>query len=153
MTNKLNTFSKLLRKKKDLMICIFLTLAFQLVITIITIGWNKDKQLLGKQTILNRILQLIFLIFIIFLMVSTTLPFFIKQLLFIIFSVFFGLLLSQSLQSLDPTIIETAAISTLVNFVVMFIFGLIIVYMGYDIGWMGVYLLIILLIIITINDH
>ena len=99
MTNKLNTFSKLLRKKKDLMICIFLTLAFQLVITIITIEWNKDKQLLGKQTILKALLQFIFLIFLIFLMVSTTLPFFIKQLLFIIFSVFFGFVLSQSLQS------------------------------------------------------
>jgi len=151
MTSKFNIFSKLLRRKKDLMICIFLTLAFQLVITTITIKLNKDKQLLGQATIINRILQLIFLIFIIFLILKTNLPFFIKQLLFIIFSIFLGLLLSQSLHSLDPTIIETAAISTLVNFIIMFILGLIIVYMGYDIGWMGVYLLIILLIIITIN--
>ena len=151
MTSKFNIFSKLLRRKKDLMICIFVTIFNSYYITIVTIKLNKDKQLLGQATIINRILQLIFLIFIIFLILKTNLPFFIKQLLFIIFSIFLGLLLSQSLHSIDPTIIETAAISTLVNFIIMFILGLIIVYMGYDIGWMGVYLLIILLIIITIN--
>lgn len=134
------------------MLCIFLTLTFQLVVTIITMQYDKEKQTLGNQSFLKFILLFLFLILIIFLMIGTNLPFFIKQFLFIIFSIFFGLLLSQSVYIInDPTIVETAAISTLINFVVMFIAGLFIVYMGYDISWMGIYLFIILLILITIQ--
>ena len=51
----------------------------------------------------------------------------------------------------DPKIVEAAAYSTLVNFLLMFAFGLIIVYFGYDLTWLGILLFISLLVIITIQ--
>ena len=51
----------------------------------------------------------------------------------------------------DPKIVESAAYATLINFALMFVFGLIIVYFGYDLTWLGGILFIGLLILITVQ--
>ena len=51
----------------------------------------------------------------------------------------------------DPKIVESAAYATLINFALMFVFGLIIIYFGYDLSWLGGILFIGLLIMITVQ--
>ena len=150
--NKLANFSKLLREKKGLMLCIFLTLTFQLIVTTLTMKYDYKYQLLDKQSLIVVILGIVCLFGLLYLLILPGIPFVVKQLLFVIFSVMFGLVLSQSIHAIkDPKIIEGAAYATLINFALMFVVGMGIVYMGYDLGWMGVYLLIGLFILIAVG--
>lgn len=150
--NKLVVFSALLRKKKELMFCIFLTLIFQLVVTTITMKLDYKHQLLEKQSIIVIIIGIIITFVLIYLMVSTKLPFIVKQLVFVLFSIIWGLLLSQGIHAIkDPKIIEGAALATLINTLLMLIVGFVIVYMGVDLGWMGIYLMMGLFVLITIS--
>jgi len=150
--NKLVVFSSLLRKKKELMFCIFLTLIFQLVVTTITMKLDDKHQLLDKQSIIVIIMGIIMTFVLIYLMVRTKLPFIVKQLLFVLFSIIWGLLLSQGIHAIkDPKIIEGAALATLINTLLMLIVGFVIVYMGVDLGWMGIYLMMGLFVLITIS--
>ena len=153
MSNKkLVVFSTLLRKKKELMFCIFLTLIFQLVVTTITMKLDYKHQLLEKQSIIVIIIGIIITFVLIYLMVSTKLPFIVKQLVFVLFSIIWGLLLSQGIHAIkDPKIIEGAALATLINTLLMLIVGFVIVYMGVDLGWMGIYLMMGLFVLITIS--
>lgn len=146
----LTDFTKLLRSKKDLFICIFITLIIQIIITIVTIKFDERYNILDKRWWI--ILFVILITFVIILLLYTNIPYYVKLILLVIFSVCFGLILSGVVNSInDKNIITSAAISTLINFVVLFIIGLIIVYFKYDLSWMGIYLLIALLIITTIS--
>ena len=149
---KLVVFSNLLRKKKGLMICIFLTLIFQLIIATITMKLDHKHQILGKQSITVTVVYFVISFVLIYLMIGTKLPFIVKQLLFVLFSILWGLILSQGIHVIkDPKIIEGAALATLINTLLMLIVGFVIVYMGVDLGWMGIYLMIGLFVLITIS--
>lgn len=155
MDNRLRKFSSLLRQKKDLMGCIFLTLIFQLVISVLTMKYDQEKNLLGifmkTDKYFTQIgLSICFLG--IFYGIFTTKSFLTKQILFGLLSIIMGFLLSTIIHIInDPEIVEIAAISTLINFGLMFILGLVIVYFGYDLSWLGVLLFIGLFVIITIQ--
>ena len=150
--SRLTEFSRLLRSKKDLMLCIFLTLMLQLSISIATMKFDQERQLLkDHNSLMMTTVSIIIILFIIYKIRDPKLPFFVKQLLFTAISIFFGLLLSQVVHFIDDKkVVEAAAISTLVNFVVLLLVGMVIVYFKYDLSWMGIFLLIALLgVIIT----
>ena len=148
---ELSNFTSLLRSKKKLMTCIFLTLILQIVISIITIKYDEQNNLVGELTIGKSIGILVTCIALIFMMSSSKISFTTKQILFIILSIINGLLLSSTIQRInDREVVETAALSTLINFLLMLAFGMIIVYAGYDLSWLGVYLFIGLIIGITV---
>ena len=155
MDTKLKKFSSLIRKKKELMGCIFLTLIIQLVISVIIMKYDQDKNIIGnlmktnKWTIkLSLFVGMIFILFVIRYVKSFAL----KQLSFGLFSILMGLLLSSTVHIInDYEIVEGAAYATLINFALMFVLGLVIVYFGYDISWLVILLFIGLLILITIE--
>ena len=151
--SRLTEFSRLLRSKKELMLCIFLTLMLQLSISIATIKFDQERPLLKDYNpIIVNIVGILIIIFIIYkIILDPKQSFFVKQVSFLLISVFFGLMISQVVHFIDDKkVVEAAAISTLVNFGVMLLVGLVIVYFKYDLGWMGIFLLIALLgVIIT----
>lgn len=159
MDNKLKKFSGLLRQKKDLMGCIFLTLIFQLVVSVVTMKYDQDKNLLGNfmksdnfGIQVGLIIGLILLVIAIFYGIKNTKSFAVKQVLFGLFSVITGFFLSVIIHTInDPQLVEGAAIATIINFVIMFCFGLFIVYLGYDISWLGIFLFLGLFILIVVQ--
>lgn len=155
MDNRLKKFSGLLRQKKDLMGCIFLTLIFQLVLSVATMKLDQDKNLLGNFMKTNKYISQIGLIisfFAIFYGIFKTKSFLTKQLLFGLLSIIMGLILSSMIHIInDPKIVESAAISTIINFGLMFLLGLVIVYFGYDLSWLGILLFIGLFILIVVQ--
>jgi FtsH-binding integral membrane protein len=150
---RLHQFNILLRSKKELIGCIFITLIIQLCISLVTMKLDYKHNILGTtNSIIIWIMLLIFMIGLILLMINPTIPFLIKQLLFGVFSIIVGLILSQTIHIInDPKLIEFAALSTLVNFVLMLVVGFIIVYFNYDLEWIGILLLISLFVIITVS--
>ena len=155
MDNKLKNFSTLLRKKKDLMGCIFITLIFQIIVSILTMKYDQDKNIIGKLSIKSPLLTGIG-IFIIPIMILIAImyskSFLTKQILFGIFSIMIGLILSQLIHAInDPKLVESASYATLINFVLMFVLGLIIVYFNYDLTWLGGLLFIGLLLLLTVQ--
>ena len=151
MKDQFTNFSSILRSKKDLMTCIFLTLIIQISVAIGTIKYDQEHNILGDINIFTLLGIFIGVIFLIFMMLSNKISFTTKQFLFILFSILNGLLLSSTIHIInDKHVVQTAALSTLVNFLLMFAFGLVIIYFGYDLSWMGIFLFIALLIAITI---
>jgi len=155
MDNKLKKFSSLLRSKKELMTCIFLTLLFQLIVSTLTMKYDQEKNIVGDLSTNSPLLTSLgmFIIPIIILIsIKYSESFLTKQILFGIFSIILGLIMSQAIHLInDPKIVESAAYATLINFALMFVFGLIIVYFGYDLTWLGGILFIGLLILITVQ--
>ena len=154
MDNKLKNFSTLLRKKKDLMTCIFITLIFQIIVSILTMKYDQDKNIIGNLSLNNHLISVgIFILPILVLIaIMYSKSFLTKQILFGLFSILFGLILSQSIHLInDPKLVESAAYATLINFVLMFIFGLIIVYLNYDLSWLSGILFVGLLLLITVQ--
>ena len=149
--SRLNTFFELMRNKKVLLKCIFFTLLTQVAITI---GFIK---MFDKIEITNNILNLynsstafsifIFIlfgisIFLIYLMIRTPLTYWQKYMIFILFSLIQGVFLHIILSNYNEKTITFAFYSTIVIFISLFLFGLFIVYLGYDLSWLGFILFI-----------
>lgn len=142
--SQLTDFSRLLRSKKELMLCIFLTLIFQICISFATMKFEQERQLLKDyDPIIVSIVLIFILVFILIMITNPKVSFLVKQLLFVLLSIIWGILLSQLVYFIDDKkLIEAAVISTLVNFGVLLLVGLVIVYFKYDLGWMGIFLFI-----------
>lgn len=155
MENRLKKFSTLLRQKKDLMGCIFLTLIFQLVVSVVTMKFDQDKNLFGNFLKENKFLSqigLLILVILIFYGINSTKSFLTKQLLFGLFSIIMGFLLSTMIHLInDPELVESAAVSTIINFGLMFLLGLVIVYFGYNLSWLGILLFLGLFVLIVVQ--
>ena len=149
---KLKEFSNLLRKKKDLIGCIFMTLLFQFIITALTIRVDQTHHYLGKDYSFFKSFAIFFAgVFMIVTMIGhNKLSFMMRQLIFISFSILMGLLLSQTINYInDPEIVHSALLATIINSVALLMLGLIIVYFKYDLEWMGSLFFIALLLVIT----
>lgn len=148
---KLNNFIKLMRNKKTLLNCIFFTLLTQIAITI---GFIK---VFNVTEITNRILALykssfsfgvlIFILFaislfLLYVMIGTSLSYSQKYMVFILFSLIEAFFLHIILSNYSDETIQFAFYSTIAIFVSLFIFGLFVVYLGYDLGWLGLILFI-----------
>ena len=158
--SKLNNFVKLMRNKKELLNCIFFTLLTQVLITIVFIKvfYNIEdithlKEILNSSKIYILLLILFFIIglILIFILISSNLTYFQKYIVFILFSLIEAFFIYLILSRLNNEIIQFAFYSTILIFISLFIIGLIVVYFGYDLGWMGIILFISLLILIIIQ--
>lgn len=150
--NNLSNFKNLLIQKKQLILCIFTTLIFQSIITIFVfnkIKTNPEKFKWGNLNSLPKIILLIILnIFLIFVMVAFDINFYLKFIIFIIFSIIQGFFLGEALKYIDQGIINSVLFSTLSIFVILLLFGLLIVYLKIDITRLGFILFICLLLLI-----
>ena len=149
---KLTEFSNLLRKKKDLIGCIFMTLLFQFIVTALTIRVDQTHHYLGNDNSFFKAIALLLVggFMIVVMVGNNKLSFIMRQLIFVSFSILMGLLLSQTIYYInDPDIIHSAMLATIINSVALLLLGLIIVYFKYDLEWMGSLLFIALLLVIT----
>ena len=155
--NKLEIFKKLLFKKSGLLRCIFSTLLCQIIVTSLVVFYIYKTSDVYNYLVkdLNTILT-IFVLFVIdivliFAMVSFKMPFNIRVILFTIFSIIQGLLLGVITKYIPKEIILSALVSTISIFITFLVVGFIIVYFGYDISWLGIYLFIALLGLIIVQ--
>jgi FtsH-binding integral membrane protein len=114
-----NTFNSLFKDKKQFLIYVFANLIVQLGITYYVM-MNYES---NNRTISDLMLFLS-QIFIIFILALVPMPAWLKFILFSIFSVTFGIMLSSLKKTVDPEIIKTALLGTLGIFGGMFITGL-----------------------------
>lgn len=154
---RLQTFNKLLIKKTSLLKCIFTTLILQTLLT--TIAFNhiytnpkKYEELYKKESsIFYSLLFLVVSVTLVVAMVYMNISFNTRVLLFTIFSILEGVFLGSILRYVPREIIMSALVSTITIFSTFLAAGGLIVSMGIDITWMGIYLLFGLLGLIIYN--
>jgi FtsH-binding integral membrane protein len=141
----------LLKEKSGFLAAVFSSLIFQLclVFAIVKFIPNDDPfvQNIKKYGILLFIIQIILVVCMSFIPMPMTLKF----ILFTLFSVITGFVLKVSLQKISPEIIEAALVATAVIFVTFLVFGLIISGFGIDLGFLGLFLFGLLLLIIIVR--
>ena len=146
------SFNKLLKKKQQLLKCVFSSLIFQLGLTAFIVFYLQENN-----TILNTIKSnylysiALFLIglFIIFILSSDKLSFNTKFMFFMFFGIIQGILLGSFKQYFPEDVVKSALISTITIFIMFLCIGFTIVYFNYDITWMGIYLLLALLALLV----
>jgi FtsH-binding integral membrane protein len=74
-----------------------------------------------------------------------------KLILFTLFSALFGFLLSVSRRYMTPELVKAAMVATLGIFVSMFLVGIVLAGLGYDLFWLGVILFVLLLILVIVG--
>lgn len=135
----------ILNNNGDFLKNVFLNLILQLIITGITIYLVKGAYISGIAFFILFIISII----VMFLILLLNIPIIYKIVLFAIFSICFGIMLSP-VYKLNKELLMAAVFGTLAIFVLFFIFGLIITSYGYDMSWMsGILLLSLFVLIIT----
>lgn len=76
------------------------------------------------------------------------LPMYIKLIIFTLFSICFGILLSIARHRVTPEIIKIVLVVTLGIFIAMFLVGLILAGFGFDLFWLGMILFVLLVILV-----
>ena len=152
--NKLEIFKQLLFKKRRLLRCIFSTLLCQIIVTSVVVFYIYKtstlynyivKDLATPHTNLMMFLLVAINTFLIFAMMSFKMSFTFRFILFTIFSIMQGLFLGVISKYIPKEIILSALVSTISIFIIFLVVGFIIVYFGFDISWLGIYLFIALL--------
>jgi FtsH-binding integral membrane protein len=149
----LNDLIKLFNQKKDFLLKIFSNLIFQLIVTYIVATKAQGYDI--SKVNMNFWVFIIPAFILIFLMAIIQNPF-IKFILFTMFSILFGLMLSYRFMITSPEVIKTALIGVLGIFITMFLFTLVLLMMGIDVGsTFGLFLLmgLIAMIIVLIVSH
>ena len=153
----LNKFSKLMKEKKELLSCIFFTLATQILFTMLSVKvfdytehTTHILDLYKNSTLFSVLLFVSFIVsmLLIYALYMTNLSYEQKYVLFLIFSLIESFLLHIILSIYDENTIDIAIVLTGVLFSLLFVFGLVFVYFGYDLSWMGFFLYLSLFIII-----
>ena len=142
----LNNFNKLLFKKAGLLKCIFLTLFFQVFVTGIVVFYlnNREKDLL--KILRNQNFFLIFFLILainiglITFMIIGNISFEMRFMIFILFSIIQGALLSLSTRFLSKEVIYAAIVSTCCIFLSFLFAGFIITSMKINLSWLGILL-------------
>jgi FtsH-binding integral membrane protein len=149
----LNDLIKLFNQKKDFLLKIFSNLIFQLIVTYIVATKAQGYDI--SKVNMNFWVFIIPAFILIFLMAVIQNPF-IKFILFTMFSILFGLMLSYRFMITSPEVIKTALIGVLGIFITMFLFTLVLLMMGIEVGsTFGLFLLmgLIAMIIVLIVSH
>jgi FtsH-binding integral membrane protein len=149
----LSDIIKLFNEKKEFLLKIFLNLIFQLIVTYIVATKAQGYDI--SKIHMNFWLFFIPTFILLVLMIIIKNPF-IKFILFTMFSILFGLMLSHRFMVTNPEVIKTALIGTLSIFITMFLFTLFLLMIGIEVGrGFGLFLLIglIVMIIVLIVSH
>jgi len=148
--NKRVDFFKLLNEKKAFLAKTFGNLIFQLLITFIIAFRIKSPDLLENNLYFWGLIITTFII--IFLLAMVKMPPIMKFILFTIFSISWGLLLSKIKEQTSPEIIKSALLGVISIFIAMFIVGLLITSMGITMSpKLGFILLVALLLLIIVS--
>jgi len=121
----------------------FINLIFQLAITALTVYLLRNREVSGVAMIISFVLLFI----IMFPILISNLPVIYKIILFVIFSIAFGIILSP-VNKVNKEVLTASVIGTISIFVVFFILGLIITSYGYNVSWLSGILLISLFVLI-----
>lgn len=146
------SFNKLLKKKQDLLKCVFSSLIVQLCITAFIIFYLQENSTILnilKSNYLYSIALFLIGLFIIFILSSDKLSFNTKFMFFMFFGIIQGILLGSFKQYFPEDVVKSALISTITIFIMFLCIGFTIVYFNYDITWMGIYLLLALLALLV----
>ena len=135
-----------LKDKKQFLIYVFVNLIVQLGITYyVMTNYNSNREISHLMLFLSQL-------FIIFILAFVPMPAWLKFILFSIFSVTFGIMLSSLNKVVDPAIIKTALVGTLGIFGGMFLTGLSLLLFGIELtSRFGVGLLAALLMLIIVS--
>jgi hypothetical protein len=138
----------LIKNKKYFLMQVFGNLIFQLLVTFI-IAFRTSFDFMNQP--LSFWILVIFSFIIIICLAIVPMPPLIKFILFTLFSICWGLLLSRIKHQVSPEIIQTALLGTLSIFVVMFMIGLFLLSIGVKLGFQfgAVLLFLLLFMIIT----
>lgn len=148
--NKRIDFFKLLNEKKAFLTKTFGNLIFQLLITFIIAFRVKSPDLLENNLYFWGLIITTFII--IFLLAMVSMPPIMKFILFTIFSISWGLLLSKIKEQSSPEIIKSALLGVISIFIAMFTVGLLITSMGITMSpKLGFILLVALLLLIIVS--
>tara|TARA_Y100000992_G_scaffold271160_1_gene211923 strand:- start:239 stop:898 length:660 start_codon:yes stop_codon:yes gene_type:complete len=142
------SFNKLLKKKQQLLKCVFSSLIFQLFITAFIVFYLQENSTILnilKSNYLYSIALFLIGLFIIFILSSDKLSFNTKFMFFMFFGIIQGILLGSFKQYFPEDVVKSALISTITIFVTFLCVGFSVVYFNYDLTWMGIYLLMALL--------
>ena len=121
----------------------FINLIFQIIVTAITIYMLRDKEVTG----IFMFVAFIFIFFLMFPIIASNIPVIYKIILFIFFSIFFGIVLSP-VNKINKNVLTASIIGAISIFVFFFIIGLVITSYGYNISWLSGILLISLFVLI-----
>jgi FtsH-binding integral membrane protein len=136
----------LFNDKKIFLLKIFANLIFQILVTFI-IAFNINTHIIDNK--LNLILLVLTLFIIIFLLSLVEMHPFFKFILFTLFSAITGILLSKVKNYTSRDIIKTSLLGVLGIFVSMFLFGVLLIIFGINLGYkFGLILLYSLLVLI-----
>jgi FtsH-binding integral membrane protein len=152
----LKEFKNLLIEKKNLLGCIFLTLIFQGIITIIFYNKirNNPKNKYFKEkleTIPGLLLLFVVNISLVTLILLRSLNFYMKFGVFIIFSIIQGLFLGGVLRYINEELINSALYSAVSLFICFYLIGLLVVYFKLDLSGLALFLFSSLLLLIIIR--
>ena len=148
--NKKVDFFKLLNEKKSFLAKTFGNLIFQLLVTFIIAFQVKSPDLLENNLYFWGLIITTFII--IFLLAMVSMPPIMKFILFTIFSICWGLLLSKIKEHTSPEIIKSALLGVISIFIAMFTVGLLITSMGITMSLkFGFILLVALLLLIIVS--
>lgn len=135
----------ILNNNGDFLKKIFLNLILQLIITAVTIYLFKGSDV----SVLALFLIFVITIIVMLLILLLNIPTVYKIVLFAIFSVCFGIMMSP-VYKVNKEVLMASVFGTLSIFILFFILGLVITSYGYDISWMyGILLLCLFVLIIT----
>ena len=148
--NKRIDFFKLLNEKKAFLTKTFGNLIFQLLVTFIIAFRVKSPDLLENNLYFWGLIITTFII--IFLLAMVSMPPIMKFILFTIFSISWGLLLSKIKEQTSPEIIKSALLGVISIFIAMLTVGLLITSMGITMSpKLGFILLVALLLLIIVS--
>ena len=142
---------RLIQQKAPFMGIVIALMIVQLVITYYTmeiLSKNTKFQEYMKSNLWLLILLLILPFVIIVILAFVPMSRFSKLILFTIFSLLFGLMLSAIRNRVTPELVRAAILATVGIFIAMFIVGLVLAGLGYDLFWLGMILFVLLIILV-----
>jgi len=141
---KVPSLTSLFKEKKQFLIYVFANLIVQLGITYyVMTNYSSNKEM-------SHLLLFLSQLFIIFILAFVPMPAWLKFILFSIFSVTFGIMLSSLKNTVDPAILKTALFGTMGIFGAMFLAGVSLLLSGVQLGLrFGLGLLYALLLLIV----
>ena len=135
-------FLKLIKQKKNFLILVYLSLIVQLLITYSILYSLRNNPAINKYTKQPWWVYLIALIGIILILSLLDMPVWLKLIVFTIFSVIFGCYLYSSTSLISIELIASALEGAVSIFVTMSVVAIILAYIGIDLSWMALILLV-----------
>ena len=140
-----------IKEKAPFMGSVIVLVLFQLLITFFImekLAKNEKIQATLSQNKAYLITLFVLPLIIILVLAFVPMHMYIKLILFTVFSILFGILLSVVRHLVTPELIKVTIIAALGIFISMFIVGIVLAGLGYDLFWMGMILFILLLILV-----